>query len=206
VSPDRPARPRERIRLALWTHQTVEYLLAVLLVLQSINAGRAATYVAVAGGLLFVLAATTDAPMGAVRWIHPQVHRVLDLVVIAALASAPILSGTTDVLAWAMCLLAAAAVAWLTVHTQWTRSARPPRPARGSRRTAPGPPTTPSTDPPAPAAGPPPTRAGSLGDAARDLGRTVDRTTRGASRAAGRIYGRARARRPPGDDGPGGAA
>lgn len=53
-----------RIRLPLWTHQLVEYLLAVLIVTQSVNAGKAATFMAVTGGLLFVVAATTDASMG----------------------------------------------------------------------------------------------------------------------------------------------
>jgi hypothetical protein len=189
-----------RVRLPLWIHQLVEYLLAVLIVTQSINAGKASTFMAVTGGLLFLLAATTDASMGGLRWIPPQVHRMLDLVVIGALVAAPIVSGSTDPIAWALCLLAAAAVAWLNWHTQWRRAPRRPVPAEGSASepaTRPAPtspaPSAPTDTPPAPPTPAAPSKAASLGDSARNLGKTVDRTTRGASRAAGRIYGRARA-------------
>ncbi|MGZ8766208.1 MAG: hypothetical protein ACXW2C_11010 [Acidimicrobiia bacterium] len=165
-----------RIRLPLWTHQLVEYLLAVLIVTQSVNAGKAATFMAVTGGLLFVVAATTDASMGALHWIPPQLHRALDVLVIAALIAAPILSGTTDPIGWALCFFAAAALIWLHWHTHWSRAA-----GRAD--------STPATSPG-------PTKAATLGESTRNLGKTVDRTTRGASRAAGRICGRARAQRP----------
>lgn len=181
-----------RVRLPLWIHQLVEYLLAVLIVTQSINAEKAATFMAVTGGLLFLLAATTDGPMGGLRWIPPQVHRVLDLVVIAALVAAPVVSGSGDPIAYALCFLAAAAVAWLNWHTQWARTPRrasaspvPNDPGASAAPSAPVAPTSPSSS-----------KAASLGESARNLGKTVDRTTRGASRAAGRIYGRARAQRP----------
>jgi hypothetical protein len=189
VSPDGPAASDEKLRLPLWTHQLVEYLLAVLIVTQSINGGRAATFIAVTGGLLFVLAATTDASMGAVRWIPPQLHRVLDVVVVAALVLAPIVSGTTEILAWVLCLLAATAVAWLNWHTRWTRPA--PKVPRAPTAPAELAPDSPAPGSPAPGSG-----GASLGESARNVGKTIDRTTRGASRAAGRIYGRARARRP----------
>lgn len=197
MSPEGAAGPKEKIRFALWTHQIVEYLLAALILTQSINGGDAAPFIAVAGGLLFVLAAVTAAPVSIAHWISPRVHRVLDFVVIAALVLAPIVSGSTDVLAWALCFLAAGALAWLNWHTQWTR------PARRSAPAAPGPSkpaAAPKPDAPKPAA--PTSRAASAGDSARALGAKVDRTTRGASRAAGRLYGRARARRPTGDEKP----
>jgi hypothetical protein len=194
-----------RIRLPLWIHQLVEYLLAVLIVTQSINAGKAATFMAVTGGLLFVLAATTEASLGAVRLIPPSVHRLLDAAVIGALVAAPIVSGSTDPIAWALCLLAAAAVAWLNWHTQWSRASR-----RAAASSTPAPPETPESapaapdpvPPPASAVTPAPSKAASFGDSARNLGKTVDRTTRGASRAAGRIYGRAKAKRPDSDEKP----
>ncbi len=193
-----------RIRLPLWIHQLVEYLLAVLIVTQSINAGKAATFMAVTGGLLFVLAATTDASMGAVRWIPPKLHRLLDVAVIGALVAAPIVSGSTEPIAWALCFLGAAAVAWLNWHTQWSRGSRrtvaskaPAEPvaATESIPALPDRPSATESAAPAPAQAPA-TTAASLGESARNLGKTVDRTTRGASRAAGRIYGRARAQRP----------
>jgi len=193
-----------RIRLPLWIHQLVEYLLAVLIVTQSINAGKAATFMAVTGGLLFVLAATTDASMGAVRWVPPQLHRLLDVAVIGALVAAPIVSGGTEPIAWALCFLGAAAVAWLNWHTQWSRASRrtaaskaPAEPVAAAESTPapPGKPSAPESADPAPAPAPAPTAA-SLGASARNLAKTVDRTTRGASRAAGRIYGRAKAQRP----------
>ena len=61
-----------------------------------------------------------------------EIKRVLKLWTQTVLA--PILSGSTEILAWAMCFLAAAAVAWLTLHTQWTRPVRPPRPTRPIKR------------------------------------------------------------------------
>lgn len=180
MSPEGGAGRHESIRLAMWTHQVVEYLLAALIVMQSINGGSAAPFIALTGGLLFLLNAVTDAPCGIARWIPPRLHRVLDAVVIAALVLVPIVSGTTQILAWALCFLAAGAVAWLNWHTQWTRPVR--RPARP----APAGPDTPAAPSP---------KAVSVAESARALGATVDRTTRGASRAAGWIYGRSRARR-----------
>ncbi len=190
------AGPKEKIRLALWTHQIVEYLLAALIILQSINGGDAAPFIAAAGGLLFLLAAVTAAPVSIAHWISPRVHRVLDLVVIIALVVAPIVSGSTDVLAWALCFLAAAALAWLNWHTQWTRPA-----PRAARLPAPSPPKAPAPKPPS--SEPPASKPASVGDSARALGAKLDRTTRGASRAAGRLYGRSRARRPDGEQRPG---
>jgi len=193
----------EKIRIPLWIHQVVEYLLALLIVSQSITAGKAATYLAVTGGLLFVLAAATNAPAGAVRWIPPQLHRVLDLVVIVALLVAPIVSGSTELVAWVLCVLAAVALAWINWHTSWRRA---PRPTDRARRepTVPEPVDAKSVEskPTPPAKPAAPTKAASLGDSARALGETVDRTTRGASRAAGRIYGRSRARRADGKEKP----
>ena len=187
MSPDGRAAPEEKFRLALWTHQIVEYLIAALILMQSINGGDAAPLIAVAGGMLFVLAAVTDGPVSITKWVSPRVHRVLDFVVVAALVAAPILSGSTDPLAWALCLLAAGALLWINWHTQWTR------PARRARRAATAAAPVPKPDAPKPA---PPSKAAALGDSARALGATVDRTTRGASRAAGRIYGRSKARPP----------
>ncbi len=193
-----------RLRLPVWIHQLVEYLLAVLIVTQSINAGKTATFLAVTGGLLFLLAATTDASAGAVRWIPLQLHRLLDVAVIGALVAAPIVTGSTDPIAWALCLLAAAAVAWLNWHTQWSRGSRrttaSTTPAEPTATTRPDPTEQSAPPPPLPAPpsapAPAPSKAASLGESARNLGKTVDRTTRGASRAAGRIYGRAKAQRP----------
>jgi hypothetical protein len=150
---------------------------------------------AVTGGLLFLLAATTDAPMGAVRWIPPPMHRALDVAVIAALVAAPILSRSTEPLAWALCFLAAAALAWLNWHTDWSRRSGRAAVPTAEPGPAPGPePGLGASD--VPGAPPAPSKAAALGGSDRSLGKTVDRTTRGASRAAGRIYGRARAQRP----------
>ena len=197
MSPDGRAAPEEKFRLALWTHQIVEYLLAALILMQSINGGDAAPLIAVAGGMLFVLAAVTDGPVSITKWVSPRAHRVLDFVVVAALVAAPILSGSTDPLAWALCLLAAGALLWINWHTQWTRPAR--RARRAATAAAPVPkPDVPKSEVPKPDAPKPaqPSKAAALGDSARALGATVDRTTRGASRAAGRIYGRSKARPP----------
>ncbi len=203
MSSDGRAAPKEKLRLAFWTHQIVEYLLAALILTQSINGGDAAPFIAVAGGMLFVLAAVSDGPVSIARWVSPKLHRVLDFVVAAALIAAPIVSGSTDPLAWALCLLAAGALLWINWHTQWAR------PARRLRRAAAPPPPVSQPEVPKPDASKPdaskpdipkpaaaPSKAASLGDSARALGATVDRTTRGASRAAGRIYGRSKARRP----------
>ena len=211
MSPDGRGPPEEKFRLALWTHQVVEYLLAALILMQSINGGDAAPLIAVAGGMLFVLAAVTDGPVSITKWVSPRVHRVLDFGVVAALVAAPILSGSTDPLAWALCLLAAGALLWINWHTQWTRPARRARRAATAAAPVPKPevpkpgapnpevpnPEVPRSDAPEPEPEPtPPSKAAALGDSARALGAMVDRTTRGASRAAGRIYGRSKSRRP----------
>jgi len=68
-----------------WLHQVVEYGLGLALVAQGVQSPTP-TWPALAGGLLVLNAALVDGPLGAFRAVSRQLHRWLDVVVIALLA------------------------------------------------------------------------------------------------------------------------
>lgn len=160
-------------------HQALEYLIAALVISTGIRlrTGLAAP-VLFAGLAVLALAALTDGPWGATRWLGRRAHAAADWVLVVSLAVVPLLALDLDddlpaaIVLW----VAAAFVAFLARSTDY-------RPRR-SRRGAPPPP--PPTSPP------PLTGSDALNTAARALGRQAGR----APRTLGRAVGRYRARKP----------
>jgi len=77
VAIDRSWRP-------FWLHQAAEYLVALVLVASGLQSPEP-LWPALAGGLVLVNAALSGPPLGAFRAAGRQLHRRLDLVVLAAL-------------------------------------------------------------------------------------------------------------------------
>lgn len=180
------------LRLPLWMHQLLEYAVGLVLIFQSVHSA-AAPQLAAAGAIVFLLAALTDAPCGAFRWIPPLLHRTLDVFVIAVLLLSPIVFGVTDPIAIVLCLGGAITLGWLHWHTRWIA---PVRRSLRERLRGPAPAATTSAAP-SPTPGPPTKASGpSPADAtARALGAAVGKTIRAAPGAAGRAIGKARVAR-----------
>src|SRR5687768_12762272 len=70
---------------AFWLHQLAEYLIGAVLVAQGLQSPTPALPAA-AGGLVLINAAIAKGPLGAFGVVGRRVHRVLDLLVIAATA------------------------------------------------------------------------------------------------------------------------
>jgi hypothetical protein len=68
-----------------WVHQGAEYLLGLVLVAAGVQSVTA-TWPVLAGGLIVLNAAVVDGPLGAFRLASRPLHRVLDLVVVGAVA------------------------------------------------------------------------------------------------------------------------
>lgn len=173
-------------RIPFWVHQIVELLLGMLLLLQGARTGEHVVVLAGMGAVLLLLAVCSEGALAAWPWIGPRLHRVLDLVVAAALAVSPLVLGITHVLSIVVLELAAGAMVWLGVRTEWRRTAR--RPARST----PAPstthaPSTPHAPGRPPAAGP---RADSP-PVARKLGAAVGKARDDGPRQLGRLVGRA---------------
>ncbi len=132
--------------------------------------------VLVAAAAIGLLAALTDGPLGAGRLVSRRLHRILDAVLVVALAAAAgALMATDEVTAGVVVLAVGALVAFLFRRTRYER--RPPGPARRAAKAA--------VEVAAQAA---------LGAAARRGERTAQRAagTANTARALGRLAGRAR--------------
>lgn len=77
----------DRAMRPFWIHQLVEYLVGIALITQGIQDPEPLLPTA-AGVLILVNAAAVRGPMGAFKFIGRSVHRWLDVVVAAALATA----------------------------------------------------------------------------------------------------------------------
>ena len=172
-------------RVPFWIHQLVELLLGILLLVQGARTGEHTVVLVTLGGLLLVLALCSDGALGAWPWIGRRVHRVLDLVVAAVLAVSPLVFGLDHLLAIVILEIAAAAMLWLALRTEWRT--RPSRAKRTARPPAQGP------DPaPAPARNPPATTpAAPAAPLARKLGSAVGKARDDGPRQLGRLVGRA---------------
>ena len=159
-------------RVPFWIHQLVELLLGILLLLQGARTGEHTVLLVTLGGLLLLLALCSDGALGAWTWIGRRLHRVLDLVVAAVLALSPLLLGLDHLLAIVILELAAAAMVWLALRTEWRT-----KPKQSPKRAA---------APPAPAA--PPTPATPI---ARKVGSAVGRARDDGPRQLGRLVGKA---------------
>ena len=119
-----------------WIHQLVELLLGILLLLQGARTGEHTVLLVTLGGLLLLLALCSDGALGAWPWIGRRLHRVLDLVVAAVLALSPLVFGLDHLLAIVILEIAAAAMLWLALRTEWRsrvkRTPPPPAPASPS--------------------------------------------------------------------------
>ena len=174
-----PDRGRRTVRFG--AHQALEYLTAALVISTGIRlrTGLAAP-VLLAGLAILALAAVTDGPWCAVRWLGRRAHAAGDWLVTAALIAVPLvaLDLEADLTAAIVLWVAAALMAFLATSTDYR--------SRRERRAAGGPAATAS----------PPTTSGSGGSdavnaAARALGRQAGR----APRSLGRAVGRHRARK-----------
>jgi hypothetical protein len=171
--------------IPFWVHQLVELLLGVLLMLQGARTGEHTVVLLVLGGALALLALTSDGALAAWPWIRRRTHRVADFAAAAVLALSPLLLGLDDVLAIVLVELAALAMVWLALRTNWSRPSR-----RQRARLAASSPPSPSTaaEPTAePAAEPRATDPMS-----RRLGAVVGRARDDGPRRLGRAVGRAR--------------
>ncbi|MGH9225325.1 MAG: hypothetical protein ACRD2W_16435 [Acidimicrobiales bacterium] len=118
----------DRPRIAFWAHQCAEYALGFLLFLTAIRLVGPPMIHALAGGLLFItLAAITNGPLAALRWIGRATHRALDFGLAALLAASPLLLRFDNL---AMVVLAegmALAVLMLIRRTAYVDPPRSPR-------------------------------------------------------------------------------
>ena len=166
-----------------WVHQLVELLLGILLLVQGARTGEHTVVLVSLGGLLLLLALCSDGALGAWPWIGRRVHRVLDLLVAAVLALSPLVFGLDHLLAIVIVEIAAGAMLWLGLRTEWRT-----RPKRAAPAPAPAPEVPEAATPPAPA---PVTRAAPEVPLARKLGSAVGKARDDGPRQLGRLVGRA---------------
>jgi hypothetical protein len=125
-------------RVVFWIHQLVELLLGILLMVQGARTGEHTAVLVTLGGLLLLLALCSDGALGAWPWIGRRLHRVLDLVAVAILALSPLVLGLDHLLPIVIVEVAAGAMLWLALRTDWPSSAPEPQPvAGGSEATEP---------------------------------------------------------------------
>ncbi|HEX6596381.1 MAG TPA: hypothetical protein VF045_05570 [Acidimicrobiales bacterium] len=168
-------------RFRFGVHQGLEYLTAALVVSTGIRlrTGLAAPVLG-AGLAILTLAAVTDGPLCASRWLSRRAHAIGDGVLVAVLAAVPLvaLDLAEDMPAAIVVWMAAAFLAFLATSTDYR-----PRPARRAAPRA-APPAPPPA--PAPAHKAPPTGSPALNSAARAVGRHAGRAPRSLGRAVGR--------------------
>jgi hypothetical protein len=182
-----------------WIHQLVELLLGMLLLVQGARTGEHTAVLVTLGGVLLLLALCSDGALAAWPWIGRRLHRVLDLVAAAVLALSPLALGLDHVLPIVILEVAAAAMVWLALRTEWrtpvkrsrTRSLTRSKGGRAPKASASGavPPSPPPVAPPRPATpAAPPAPAVPL---ARKVGGTVGKARDDGPRQLGRLVGKA---------------
>jgi len=171
---DHPSAPSAG-RVPFWIHQLVELLLGGLLLVEGARTDQHTAVLVSLGAVLLLLALCSAGALGAWTWIGRRLHRVLDLVVAAVLALSPLLLGLDHVLAIVILEVAAAAMVWLALRTEWRT-----KPKRSSKR--------PSPSPAASAPQPPPSPSAPL---ARKVGTAVGRARDDGPRQLGKLVGRA---------------
>lgn len=82
----------ERMLRPFWLHQVAEYLIGLVLIAIGLQSPEPAVP-SILGALIVVNAALVDGPVGAFRAFDRRTHRILDLVVIAALVAAAAIPG-----------------------------------------------------------------------------------------------------------------
>src|SRR6478752_9962173 len=115
---DHPSAPSAG-RVPFWIHQLVELLLGGLLLVEGARTGEHTVVLVTLGGLLLLLALCSDGALAAWPWIGRRLHRVLDLVAAAVLALSPLALGLDHALPIVILEVAAAAMVWLALRTEW---------------------------------------------------------------------------------------
>jgi hypothetical protein len=172
-------------RVPFWVHQVVELLLGLLLLVQGARTGEHTAVLVTLGSLLVLLSLCSDGALAAWPWIGRRLHRVLDLVAAAVLALSPLALGVDQVLPIVILELAAAAMVWLALRTEWRTRVKRVKPTTPPKSSAP--PMPPA--PPTPISSRRSTPAVPL---ARKAGSTVGKVRDDGPRQLGRLVGRAR--------------
>ena len=110
-------------RVPFWIHQLVELLLGGLLLVEGARTGQHTAVLVSLGAVLLLLALCSDGALGAWPWLGRRAHRVLDLVAAAVLALSPLLLGLGHLLAIVVLEVAAVAMVWLALRTDWRTAA-----------------------------------------------------------------------------------
>jgi hypothetical protein len=136
------------------------------------------------GGVLLLLALCSDGALAAWPWIGRRLHRVLDLVAATVLALSPLALGLDHILPIVILEVAAAAMLWLALRTEWRT---PVKRSRARSKAAPAPKA------PTPAAVPPPAAAPPRPEVplARKVGGAVGKAREDGPRQLGRLVGKA---------------
>src|SRR6478735_9422353 len=106
-------------RVPFWIHQLVELLLGGLLLVQGARTGEHTAVLVTLGALLLLLALCSEGALAAWPWIGRRLHRVLDLVAAGVLALSPLALGLDHILPIVILEVAAAAMVWLALRTEW---------------------------------------------------------------------------------------
>jgi uncharacterized membrane protein YhaH (DUF805 family) len=163
-------------RVPFWIHQLVELLLGGLLLIEGARTGQHTAVLVSLGVLLVLLALCSDGALGGWALIGRRLHRVLDLVAAAVLALSPVFLGLDHALAIVILEVAAVAMVWLALRTEWRKKSKPkpkPRPQPAAAPDAPLPLTASATP------------------VARKLGSAVGKARDDGPRQLGRLVGRA---------------
>jgi hypothetical protein len=119
----------ERAMRPFWIHQFVEYLIGVALVFQGFQDPEPLVP-ALAGLLVIGNAAIARGPLGAFRFVGRRTHRVLDVVVMAAIAVGALQPWIdVEVTGRAVMLIVLVPLGFLWFYTDWAE-----RPERSARR------------------------------------------------------------------------
>ena len=121
----------DRVLRPFWLHQCAEYLIGLVLVAMGLQSIEPAIPT-IAGGVVILNAALVDGPLGAFRLFSRRAHRVVDVVVIVALAVAAVIPWI-DIDATSRILLGAGAAVLAVV---WWNSAFESRRSRAAAAVA----------------------------------------------------------------------
>src|SRR4051794_267901 len=179
-------------RVPFWIHQLVELLLGMLLLVQGARTGEHTAVLVTLGGVLLLLALCSDGALAAWPWIGRRLHRVLDLVAAAVLALSPLALGLDHALPIVILEVAAAAMVWLALRTEWRTPVKRPRTRSRTRsKAAPARKASPPAAPVAPAEPPRPAPAVPAVPLARKVGGAVGKARDDGPRQLGRLVGKA---------------
>ena len=184
-------------RVPFWIHQLVELLLGLLLLVEGARTGEHTAVLVAMGSLLLLLALCSDGALAAWPWIGRRLHRVLDIVAAAALALSPLALGLDHVVPIVILEVAAAAMVWLALRTEWRPRVKRTRRRRSTTPPSPDAPPAPAGAAPVGAAAPKPAAAPKSAPAApavplaRKVGGAVGKARDDGPRQLGRFVGKA---------------